>query len=1160
MAITAADVKLLESERMRDTSDGGGRQTANVIPSGVLNNVFPKISRVDAVYGRVNLRKIFSAVDTPNLDIYAGAHAIITDPPDNPRVSCVLFSTGSAFDVRSAARNRIESYVVAGPKSRMRLYGRQITGQRAITTYQRVGEPLPDVGDVYVLSVEGAGYTPAEQYVRITDVAHEVRTFTENFGALIEFDRRVLTLTLSTPLQQDFVGAEPTQIADPSPTVVRSTQVADASEYFGILPLAVAATAGDLEVRLASVYAALVPSTQRETPVSLAEIAGTQPVIASGAAQTDTALAVLVNKALVVYCLGGCAPGSLTVSNTTPTVICTDDGAGNLLAGAWSGFVSGTVDYKTGAVRIVTNTTASTLLVTLAYKPAGASATPGHTKAIAVTLATRGSVYAETLNPLPAPGSATVDFRSLDKWYRLRDDGNGQLVADDPAVGVGSVDYATGATIVTLSALPDVDSSILLAWGSPVHYTARSGASSNADAKLGTSFTLAQVPVAPGSASLSFPVGGANRTATDAAGVITGTGVTGTINYATGAVRLLFDTPPDRAGSISANYSVKTGSGLVSTGSPPLTGGQFTVPGTPPFLRSGSIQLVCNPPAGWTRPAITVGTEIKADGSIKTSAGQDNELKWAAGQTVGTFDETTGIVTISSDVTVTYNEWITAAWVAQTAAFPVASVFGMDVERDAATGSSPIVGEAFTMASIGLDFDLTSSISDPVVEGSVLFVAGGAQYIDRNGTLYADVDPANGAGTPAGSVSYSTGRCALTYWRDNVAVNLAVQGLLTQFGDWTAVGATFRTAGAPIRPASFYVQVAAADGALLTATSDTNGNVSGPSIAGTINHSTGIANLQFGADPGGGWVDRQVMPSTLRYNAVVLSDLPLDPAILGLDPVRLPANGLVPIVRPGNVAVMHHTATTTLPNPVAASGVYPVGRVDLAVLELLDASGAAVAADRYTVDLALGEVTMASDWIAGLPEPLVARHRVEDMLLVSDVQISGDVAFAAQLTHSYPLGSYLSTALLFGDVQALVTNVFDQQTWTSVWSDTLIGNQATAQYNDIAFPIEVLNDGAVTERWRINFTGTTAYQVIGENLGVIATGVTNADTAPVNPLTGKAYFVIRAGGWGASWATGNQLRFNTLGASAPIWIARTVLAGASLAGDAFALEARGDVD
>lgn len=151
--------------------------------------------------------------------------------------------------------------------------------------------------------------------------------------------------------------------------------------------------------------------------------------------------------------------------------------------------------------------------------------------------------------------------------------------------------------------------------------------------------------------------------------------------------------------------------------------------------------------------------------------------------------------------------------------------------------------------------------------------------------------------------------------------------------------------------------------------------------------------------------------------------------------------------------------------------------------------------------------------------------------------------------------------MLFGDVQAQATGLFDQVIWTGEWSDQRIGSQATGEYNAIDYPIEVLNEGAVTERWRLNFLSPpTSFQIIGESLGVIGTGTTGADVAPINQLTGKPFFVMRWQGFGGGWAIGNQIRFNTRAAAPSIWIARTVLPGASLAGDSFSLQLRGDID
>ncbi|MDP3519818.1 MAG: hypothetical protein Q8S02_04280 [Hydrogenophaga sp.] len=244
-----------------------------------------------------------------------------------------------------------------------------------------------------------------------------------------------------------------------------------------------------------------------------------------------------------------------------------------------------------------------------------------------------------------------------------------------------------------------------------------------------------------------------------------------------------------------------------------------------------------------------------------------------------------------------------------------------------------------------------------------------------------------------------------------------------------------------------------------------------------------------------------------------------------------------------------------------------MGRADLAELWLVDADGDKVPTTKYVVNLAAGSVTMAADLdLTGYTQPLTARHRIEEMQLLSDVQINGQLSLTAPLSRAFPLGSYVSSALLFGDMAASVPVLFDQGSWTGVWSDEPIGGAATAQYNDVDYPIEVLNNGAQTDRWRIHFTtgnpvsGTAQFQVISEIMGVIATGNTGSDCAPINPLTGEPYFVIRADGWGLGWSAGNQLRHNTQGASAPIWIARTVLPGATLNGDVFHLALRGDTD
>jgi hypothetical protein len=303
---------------------------------------------------------------------------------------------------------------------------------------------------------------------------------------------------------------------------------------------------------------------------------------------------------------------------------------------------------------------------------------------------------------------------------------------------------------------------------------------------------------------------------------------------------------------------------------------------------------------------------------------------------------------------------------------------------------------------------------------------------------------------------------------------------------------------------------------------------------------------------------RGVRADTLRYNAVGYSYLPLDADILGLDPVRLPADGRVPIFRPGSFAVVGNTDTVG-PQTVSNGQTIDCGRVRLSRVRVIGDDGLVINTG-YTTDLEAGTVTFTS--VSGYSQPVTVEHRVEDLMLVSDAQINGQLTFTRAMTHNYPADtSYVSSALIAGDLQARVSVLFDQATWSNVFSDSVSGSSATGTFNDIAHPIQVSNIGALTERWAVVFTNTTTFNVIGEHVGVIGSGNTSLDFSVNNPATGQPYFTIPSVGWGTGWAAGNALRFNTVGAFFPVWVARTILQGpATVTDDSFTLLIRGDVD
>jgi hypothetical protein len=205
-----------------------------------------------------------------------------------------------------------------------------------------------------------------------------------------------------------------------------------------------------------------------------------------------------------------------------------------------------------------------------------------------------------------------------------------------------------------------------------------------------------------------------------------------------------------------------------------------------------------------------------------------------------------------------------------------------------------------------------------------------------------------------------------------------------------------------------------------------------------------------------------------------------------------------------------------------------------------DSLGARLPSDLYTVDRTAGTLTMVTPLdLSDYTGPYTIYHTIADLLRLRDTDINGNLTFLRPVSHDYAWG-YVSGMLYLGTLQARVTKKFEQTTWTGVWQDTRIGDQPLASFNDVAYPIVVTNAGAYKDRILIKFTSSTAFQVIGENLGLMAVGDVNNDLAPINALTGEPYFSLNRLGWGGGWATGNCLRFNLEAASYPIDMVRAI--------------------
>ncbi|RKG47117.1 hypothetical protein D7V64_17175, partial [Acinetobacter cumulans] len=441
-----------------------------------------------------------------------------------------------------------------------------------------------------------------------------------------------------------------------------------------------------------------------------------------------------------------------------------------------------------------------------------------------------------------------------------------------------------------------------------------------------------------------------------------------------------------------------------------------------------------------------------------------------------------------------------------------------------------------------LKIDLSSGYDEQILTGSVKFTMGSDQYIDRSGTLYRAVDPATNSGIASGLIRYGTGGCEIEGWTPDTDNSVQLKSLTTTTDLPPVNKICFRTPMIPIRVQSLTVVATSLEYGQLTLTADEYGKIETSRAHGSVNYENGLVNIDFYTkteisaanraeieaqdwydvlleydDAGKTYINVPVWidASAVRYNAVAYTYIPLDADVIGLSATRLPLDGRVPIFRVGGTGIVSASKSQVLLSAVAGQ-IYALDDQRIAWCELEDALGAKVSFDMYTVDYDYGKITLNGDFALGnMTAPLTAKYRYQDMGLIRDVQINGQLTFTKPLTHNYDAeNTIVGSALIIDDMQARYTRKFVQQSWNSIWSDEATGSAISANYNDSIYPIQVTNQGAIQERWAIVFTDATNFRCIGEYSGQIGTGTINTDFFPLNPITNAPYFLIKKEGWG----------------------------------------------
>ena len=457
--LTRQDLKIYATERPTDAPDGGGLMTAQEL-TGAPGELMPTPSDVDRTQGRFNARSVHAGVRRPDATPLWGAHVIISKPPKAANVSYLLYRGVRYGESRADIVKRIAAYAVATIESRMTLLSVQSLGSRIIQAYQRPGEPLPLIGDVYCLRQDKRGYPQQEQYIKVIRVSSEDRTFTDAATGK-DFVRTVVKMEISTALTADFVGVDYPSIAYADPACkLRETHIADGAQYYGVKPLAEAIRKGVMTLKVPSLMEKLVPTSQIETSHTDLTAAGQQQLIFDAAKGESSLIgSVALNGNSVLYAGNAITPGSLRlVINATEI----RDRGGDLVI---NDRAVGTVDYAHGELRFAESVHAGGWW-TLYFRPAAEFLQVADTASIPVTINNRTYNYSMTILPVPAPGSLVVSYRAQGRWYDLRDDGSGALRGGSAGHGSGTLNYRSGTVSITCGEQPDVASEVMFAWGS----------------------------------------------------------------------------------------------------------------------------------------------------------------------------------------------------------------------------------------------------------------------------------------------------------------------------------------------------------------------------------------------------------------------------------------------------------------------------------------------------------------------------------------------------------------------------------------------------------------------------------------------------------------------------------------------------------------------
>lgn len=557
MPLQQADIRFARAAVMADVPEGGGPPTAQLIPDGASNTLFPDISEETRATGRVEIRQVHTVLRNTDTAALLGANVIVAEPANDENCDITLLSTKSPFATRAQIVERIESSMSASVEFNGYLLENHGATQRSLQLFQRPGAEPPGVGKVYVLVYQEGEPGERRQRVRVKSVDAQQRIVSQLINSeMIDFVAQITTMELFEPLRYDFPGSPASRLfgRQDGKTVLRETVYSDSGLFYGAARLADAAVAADSVIQLDTIHSRLVPNSRTEAistdqrpasqrTVLLAESPRQIEVGVTPHTQRVKIGAANLGQAYVFQLKPLPAPGTVIITywSLGQRYTIADDGAGQL-TGAGSGLMS----YATGVVPVTLQGLPDIGTIVAISWGESTGFTDRKTQGTQVrhpeyAILLEGAAADGTGAEQVVPGTLEMGYTSGGTLYTIIDDGAGHLTG----AGSGVIDYPSRSVLVRPTYMPDSGADFAIDYDLDATVT-EVLTPGTPDAGGYIALTLAQQPAA-GSLQIEWAV--ARSTSTTAGGTLTTTGASknAVVTYTTRKVPEYYE--PQAAGS-----------------------------------------------------------------------------------------------------------------------------------------------------------------------------------------------------------------------------------------------------------------------------------------------------------------------------------------------------------------------------------------------------------------------------------------------------------------------------------------------------------------------------------------------------------------------------------------------------------------------------------